>query len=485
MNIFRTHQSQYGRRKPEDIDPARCHPAAEVEVPPYHPDTLAVREIWSEYHDRITEADAKVGEILDLLERDGLTDSTIVILLGDNGMGIPAGKVWLWEQGLHVPMIIRVPTSLRDMMNAQTEGVRDDLVSFIDFAPTVLSIAGLPIPEYMSGLPFMGPDTSTERRFAFAARDFHDNADLDTSRAVRAREFHYVRNLMPHIGWDAILYSWDRAPYMLEEWRQQAEAGRVDAGTRRGCFFTTRKPPEELYRVADGEAQLQNLVDDPDYADTLLELRTQCEDWMRDQRDLGLLSQFELYSRSEGDTPYRLAADPARHPIDELLAAAGMHESDDMGGVLCLLGSDDAAIRRWGVLRLSNAGTVTAEAHAGVLRCLEDPAPDVRMAAAESLAAMALAPPGMVEKVLVPLLSHSSRIVRNETLLALARMGEAARPALPHLERALAESKHDAVWSYDNIPHAISMVRAALGVPGAESGPFEYVDYRNARAKYL
>jgi len=100
VNLFRTHQSQYGRRRVGEPDPHRTHDPATIQLPPYHPDTPAVREIWAEYHDRMTEMDEQFSHILQLLKNDGLDEDTIVIFLGDNGMGIPAGKIWIWEQGL-------------------------------------------------------------------------------------------------------------------------------------------------------------------------------------------------------------------------------------------------------------------------------------------------------------------------------------------------------------------------------------------------
>ncbi|MBN2302440.1 MAG: sulfatase, partial [Lentisphaerae bacterium] len=222
VNLVRTHQSQYGRRRVGEHDPHRCHDPAKIHLPPYHPDTPAVREIWAEYHDRMTEMDGHFANILRLLETDGLKEDTIVIFLGDNGMGIPAGKVWIWEQGLHVPMIIRIPEKWKHLRTA-SPGTNDNrMISFLDFAPTMLALCGIPVPDYIQGLVSFGPN-SVRREYCFAARDFHDGADFDTSRVVRSNQFHYIRNFMPQQGWDPILYSWSRAPYMLTEWLKVAE----------------------------------------------------------------------------------------------------------------------------------------------------------------------------------------------------------------------------------------------------------------------
>src|SRR5690606_16394640 len=170
---------------------------------------------------RVSLMDEHFSYILNLLDNDGLTDQTIVIFLGDNGMGVPAGKTWLWDQGLHVPMIVRLPNKWRHLSPFEPGEVSDQIVSFVDFAPTLLTMTNIQVPSYMKGIPFMG-SLENNRKYAFAARDYHEGADYDTSRAVRSRQYHYIRNFMPQVGWDAMPYSWDRAPYMLEEWRQCA-----------------------------------------------------------------------------------------------------------------------------------------------------------------------------------------------------------------------------------------------------------------------
>lgn len=298
VNLFRTHQSQYGRRRVGDPDPHRTHDPATIQLPPYHPDTPAVREIWAEYYDRITEMNEQFFHILQLLKADGLDGDTIVIFLGDNGVGIPAGKIWVWEQGLHVPMIIRFPEKWQHMCSDTPGHVDKRMVSFVDFVPTVLSLCNVDIPGYVQGQIILGPN-AVEREYCFAEQDFHDGADFDTSRTVRSSQFHYVHNLMPHQGWDPILYSWSSAPYMLTEWLQTTEDGMLDHNMRQCAFFATEKPVEELYDVLKDPDCMHNLADEPECQARLYEMRQQFKTWMIENGDLGLMSQYELYSRSK------------------------------------------------------------------------------------------------------------------------------------------------------------------------------------------
>jgi uncharacterized sulfatase len=485
VNLFRTHQSQYGRRRVGEPDPHRNHDPATIQLPPYHPDTPAVREIWAEYHDRITEMDKQFSHILQLLEHDGLDKDTIVIFLGDNGMGIPAGKIWIWEQGLHVPMIIRFPEKWQHLC-AHTPGHIDTrMVSFVDFAPTVLCLCDVAIPDYMQGQTVFGPN-AVEREYCFAARDFHDGADFDTSRAVRSNRFHYVRNFMPHQGWDPILYSWSRAPYMLAEWLQAAETGKLDHNMRQCAFFADGKPLEELYDVINDPDCMHNLADVPEHRATLCEMRQQCTAWMLENGDLGLMSQYELYSRSKAvGTPYRLSADQDHNPIEALIKAAELANRptrDNLDQLKQLLNHKDNTLRRWGAVGLLAAGPLAQEASGALIAALDDDAPDVRLTAVEALCRT-----GITEKAMDTirgLLTHPDGIIRREALYVLVRIGEAARSLLPFLDKALQPCSHTDIWSSDNVVEAVTLLKACLGEPYVKDDsmiPYALTRQRNRR----
>ena len=485
INLFYTHQSQYGLPPgskgviPQD-DWARVHDPSKVHVPPYLPDTPAVRDIWRQYHDRITQMDGAFGRLLEQLKADGLADDTIVFFFGDNGHGVPGGKIWLWDQGVHVPLLIHFPKKWAHLAGPDTRGVTDRLGSFVDFAPTTLALAGVKPPSYMQGEIFLGPTANAPRAAVFAARDFHDGADFDTSRMVRDQRYHYIRNFMPQQGWDAIQYSWERAPAMLESWRQAAATGKLGTDTRQAAFFRKSKPVEDLYDTQADPWQLRNLAADPAQRATLERLRAQCEAWMIESHDLGLLSQFELYTRSAADTPYAMATDPQRNPIERLVRAAALANRANAASLpqlLELLQADDSAVRRWGALGLLTLGTAATPAREALVTALRDPAPDVRMTAAEALCTLGLAEPALA--TLRDMVVHPSRIVRNETLLALCRVGPAARALLPSLALAAAPSPlHNGIWSYDNVAPAAGLARAFLDESSSES-------VRRTRLRYL
>ena len=164
FNLMVTHQSrtsawpydEFERMIEKELQPDQRHDPAQAPVPPFYPDTPIVRRSLARYYDCLTAMDRQAGQILDQLDADGLSENTIVFFYGDNGMGMPRGKRTLYDSGLHEPLIIYFPEKFRHLAPAPAGQVVERLVSFVDFAPTVLSLAGLPVPEYMQGTAFLG-----------------------------------------------------------------------------------------------------------------------------------------------------------------------------------------------------------------------------------------------------------------------------------------------------------------------------------------
>ena len=170
FNFVSTHQGQINGSDEEflanygsKLKPEERHDPAKVFLPPYYPDAPFVRKIWAHYYDLITFMDKQVGDLLSQLEADGLADDTIVFFFSDHGLGIPRFKRTLYDTGLHVPLIVRFPQRYRHLAPHQPGGRTGRLVSFVDFGPAVLSLAGLPTPIYMQGRPFLGSRADAAR----------------------------------------------------------------------------------------------------------------------------------------------------------------------------------------------------------------------------------------------------------------------------------------------------------------------------------
>lgn len=381
FNSVTTHESQVRARPHRAVhDPAR------VRVPAFHPDTPEVRQDWAQYYDKITEMDGEVAARLKELADAGLADSTIVVYWGDHGIGLPRGKRWLYPTGLQVPLIIHVPDRFRQLApDDYTPGAASDrLVSLIDLAPTMLSVAGIRPPDYMHGRAFMGAHAAPARRWLEAGRDRMDER-IDISRAITDGRYHYIRNFRPDRAQGEYL------AYMFETPTTRVWKARFDAGdlTPVQSMFWRPKPAEELYDLTVDPEALRNLADTPAHAAAQARLREALYRHMVETRDLGLLPEADMHTRRGGRTPYDLALDDRAFPVARILSAADRASSASADGAALrnALADPDPAVRYWAAVgvRLRGAEAVRAAA-ADVRRLLLDVAPAVRVAAAEALA---------------------------------------------------------------------------------------------------
>src|SRR5690606_9080679 len=184
------------------------HDPKQVPIPAYHPRTPEMKHDWAQYYDRITQMDTWVGGILDELEREGLAENTIVFYYSDHGGVLGRSKRFLFESGLRVPLIVRFPEKYAHLAPGGPGTWQDRLVSFVDMAPTLLNLAGAPVPAYMQGRPFLGRQSDEQSDYAFSFRGRMDER-IDLSRSVRDKQYRYTRNFMPHkIYGQYIEYLW-------------------------------------------------------------------------------------------------------------------------------------------------------------------------------------------------------------------------------------------------------------------------------------
>lgn len=278
VNFQETHESRLfpsGR-------PLRVSADLEVNVPPYLPDTEPVRNDLRRLYSNILEMDEAVGEVLDQLREDGLFDSTYIFWFADNGGPLPREKRTLYDVGIRVPLMIRFPNG------EQAGAVDDQLISFVDFLPTVLAIAGVASPDVLPGRAFLGLGTlPPPREYFFAAADRLDS-EYDRIRAVGDGRFKYLRNLMPERGYYLPLAFRENIPTMQELLRLREAGGLTPDQSQ---WFRPSKPVEELFDTVRDRYELRNLASDPDHRAKLVELRRQLEAFESLRPDLGLMQE--------------------------------------------------------------------------------------------------------------------------------------------------------------------------------------------------
>ena len=281
FNITTTHESQiWARAKdslwiPED---------AEVPVPPYLPDTEVGKQDVRRMYSNVKIMDAQVGAFLKELEEANLLDSTIIFWYPDHGGPLPRQKRLCYDSGLRVPMVIRFP-------NAMYAGQEDNrLISFIDFAPTLMSLAGIEPPAILDGQAFLGPYTEEDRTYIHAAGDRFDGK-RDMIRAVRNKRFKYLKNFQPEKPYYLPVVYREQMPIMQELLRLK-ESGELDE--YQSQWFRPTKDPEELFDCENDPHELHNLAQDPEYQDILAELRQECQRWMEEINDNGFMPEADL-----------------------------------------------------------------------------------------------------------------------------------------------------------------------------------------------
>ena len=186
----------------EDIHP-QIATAENVNPPPYYPDHQITREEWARYLNSASGMDLRIGTILQQLRKEGLADNTIVVFFADNGRLEARGIHWMWDTGLHVPMIITWPDKLPAPPQYKPGSTNEQVVSLLDLTATTLWMAGIPIPEGMQSRNILGEQADPARSYAFSARDRIDETE-NRIRSVRGKRFHYLRNYIPETGFASL-----------------------------------------------------------------------------------------------------------------------------------------------------------------------------------------------------------------------------------------------------------------------------------------
>lgn len=359
------------------------HRPEDVVLPPYHPDTEEFRHDWAQYYDKIEDMDTWVGSILNELEESGEAENTIIFYYADHGGVLGRSKRFVYETGTHVPLIVYIPEKYKHLYPAKAAGEKvDRLVSFVDLAPTLMSIIGLEIPSYMQGNAFLGEQQSEAPQYVYMFRGRMD-ARYDMSRAVRDQKYRYIRNYMPHRPHGQFLeYLW-RAPSM-RSWEAAFLSGECNDVQ---SAFWRRKPVEELYDTENDPWEVNNLAADPKYRDVLERMRQASREWMLRINDTGFMPEAEMVERTKGTTAYDyMRSGQADTEVWMKAAEASTAAAaNDIPVLTSYLKSDDAIVRYWGATGLLILGDQARPAVQALRDASHDVSPNVAVTAAEAL----------------------------------------------------------------------------------------------------
>jgi uncharacterized sulfatase len=377
FNFTVSHESKI-RVRPHELK----HDAADAPLPAYHPDTPEVRHDWAQYYDKLTEMDVEVGRILEQLQQDGLTASTVIFYYGDHGSGMPRSKRWPFDSGLRVPLLLHVPDQFRDLApqdyRAGAESTR--LVSFVDLAPTAISLAGVSPPENMQGVPFAGKFAGTAKPYLFGFRGRMDER-IDMVRSCTDGRYVYMRHFYPERPY------LKHVDYMFQTpttrvWYELFKAGKLNEAQAK---FWQPKPIEELFDLETDPSEVINLAERPEHAERVVTMRNATQNWMMTTLDWGLLPEAEMH-RLAGDVPPRQFALEHEELFHRLarLAFAGLDGEIPVDRLIQLSTDPQSGVRFWAVRALS-LQPLDADVEAALRTASGDVSPSVAIAANDGL----------------------------------------------------------------------------------------------------
>ena len=399
-----------------------------VRVPPYQPDTPEIRADWARYYDHLALLDRQIAGRLKELDDSGLSQNTIVFYYSDNGGVLPRSKTFLHRSGTHVPLIVYFPPRWRHVAPAPPGSRLFWPISFVDFAPTVLSLAAVSIPAYMQGRAFAGPHAQTNE-FVFCTRDRMDDY-YDMGRSVVDSKWLYIRNFRPDLPYvQPMDYRFKARGY--QSWARVAREARLIPATAQ---FWGEKPSEELYNLAKDPDNVHNLAAADDHASVLVRMRETLKRHTLAIRDNGFLPEGSVL---EGyDASHQSGAFPLEQ-VYELALLASARETANLPKLMAVLDDANEPVRWWAAQGLAMLGRDAKPAEEPLRRRLEDSSGAVRVAAAEALARIGrldLALPALERQ-----LSDMSNVAfALQAANVLGRLGPRALPVLPVMKKELA-----------------------------------------------
>lgn len=403
---------------------------AKVRIPPYQPDTPEIRTDWARYYDCISALDDQIAQKLKDLAASGLAENTIIFYYADNGGVLPRSKRFLQQSGTHVPLIVYYPPKWQHLAPDRPGSRISDPVSFVDFAPTVLSLAGVKAPDTMQGRAFAGQSKAAPNEFVFCTRDRMDER-YDMIRSVVDKRWLYIRNYRPDLPYvQRLAYQFRARGY--QSWARVAVEGKLTKAT---AMFWGEKPTEELYDMPSDPDSVNNLAQDPSCKEVLERMRAALRRHTLEVVDNGFIpegSELEGYdaARSNGALPLE--------QVFEVANLASERHDGNLGKLVGFLEHASEPVRWWAAQGCVMLRGRAKAAEAALVKRLDDPSGAVRVGAAEALVHLGRQDVALPALEIV-LRDPQFRSFALHAANAFAHIGEEARPSLPRLKEALVD----------------------------------------------
>ena len=423
-NISESHESRLHRKLKK-----RLHRPEDVTLPPYHPDTLEIRNDWALYYDRITQMDSIVGNKLTELEAAGELENTIVFYYSDHGGALARSKRFLYDTGTKIPFMVHAPKKYQHLLNHEMSSRTDQLIDIVDLAPTLLYLAGIKKPAHMHGENIFSSADNNRKQYNYLYRGRMD-ARIDLVRALRNEKFKYIRNYMPHRpNGQHLSYLWKAAS--VRSWQQACQQNQCNETQQR---FWQARPSEELYDTSVDPWEVNNLANDGTYSAVLSEMRTALQAKNRQYKDIGFIPEGELAKRTKNKTGYELVRED-NFPIDliiETAEIASLAKPKNLPLLTQRLSHQEPIVRYWAAMGCTILKEQAMPAKLELSQRLRDDSADVQIAAAEALIHIGNEQQALV--ILMKQLTHPSAMVRIHAANALDAIGIKAKPVAKKLK---------------------------------------------------
>lgn len=382
FSVFNTNLSHMGRVRSFHTDERRDFgkeglKLAELELPTHLPDLPEIRSDYAFHLEGTQDIDQWLKLCLEDLEKQGHAEDTIVFIFSDHGGCLPRGKGFLYQTGLHIPFIVYFPEKWKHLANGLV-GKTEDLVGFVDLAPTVLELVGIEIPNYFQGRSIFGDSEKPKYQFGFRCNQEHH---FDPVRSVFDGRYKYIRNFIPHKTYSLRnFYQWGMPAN--QAWDQWVLEGNEDP------VFAPRTT-HELYDTHSDPFETRNLAEDEAYQLKLQELETELKKHVQETMDLGFFPQ-----------PMREHDIPLYHWVRE---------------------NDYPLKQLWNLCFLT--GTVNEQSISKIRKGLKSPHPTIRYWAAIAAANHSEKLPEKIINLLTPFTEDENAYVSAAAAIALVKHG--------------------------------------------------------------
>ena len=290
----------------------------QVQLPPFYRESDEMKKHLSRVYNSLKLCDKKIGHIIDQLKEDDLFDNTIIFCFADHGEGIPRGKCNGIGFGYRASFVAHIPKKYQHLNPWAEQKVSNELLSFEDLAPTLLSITGIQPPDYMTGRILMGNHRETEPEFIYASRNRLDETP-DHCRSVISRDYVYTRNFHPHLP--------------VLKFQKYGDVGEVQQAIRKDFangklnetqaeLVKSNRPLETLFCLSDDPWEVSNLAEDSNKKNVLNTMKNALNDHILSSADVMFLPEYNMITKNNNVAHYLLRAKEEYNPLAEMLEVA-------------------------------------------------------------------------------------------------------------------------------------------------------------------